>query len=90
MNDQVWRLALANAPKVITLTRATYNMPKDKVESLATFLKANVKASVLEMKSDGDGLTITTTPEVQATIGGLVRLMTQGQAHPTKEFGSDW
>ncbi len=63
------------AAKMVTLTRATYKLPKDKAEALAAFLKANIKASVLELKVDENGLTVTTTPEAQTTIGGLVNLM---------------
>lgn len=65
----------ASGTKVVALNRATYKLPKDKAETLAAFLKANVKASVLEMKIDEAGLTVTTTPEVQATIGGIANLM---------------
>ncbi len=65
---------------VITLARTTYRLPKDKATALAAFLKENVKASVLELKVEGEGLTVTTTPETQAAIGGIVRLMTQGHA----------
>jgi beta-lactamase regulating signal transducer with metallopeptidase domain len=64
--------------KVINLSRATYKLSKDKATTLAAFLKENVKASVLELKVDEQGLTVTTTPEAQAVIGGIVRLMTQG------------
>ena len=67
--------AASSAVKVINLTRATYALPKDKAEALGAFLKAYIKASVLELKIEGDGLTVTTTPEVQATVGGLVNLM---------------
>lgn len=61
--------------RAVTLSRATYKLPKDKAESLSAFLKANVKASVLELKIDDSGLTVTTTPEAQTTISGLVNLM---------------
>ena len=61
--------------RVVTLTRATYKLPADKAKMLADFLKANIKASVLELKIEGDGLTVTTTPDVQSNIGGIVKLM---------------
>jgi beta-lactamase regulating signal transducer with metallopeptidase domain len=70
------------ADRVLNLTRATYRLPKDKAAALATFLKDNVKAPVLELKLDGQGLTITTTPETQAAIGAMVRLLAQSQAGP--------
>jgi hypothetical protein len=59
----------------ITLTRATYKLPSGKAESVAKFLKENVKASVLETKADGDNLIVTTTPDVQGAIGQLVQLV---------------
>jgi beta-lactamase regulating signal transducer with metallopeptidase domain len=60
---------------VMTLTRATYKLPKDKATTLASFLKDNIKASVLEVKVEGDSLTVTTTPEAQNAIGTLVKLI---------------
>jgi hypothetical protein len=68
------------ADKVINLSRTTYKLPGNKAAALAAFLKDNVKASVLELKLEGQGLTVTTTPETQAAIGGIVRLMASGQA----------
>jgi hypothetical protein len=59
----------------IALSRATYQLPKEKAEALTAFLKANVRAPVLEFKAEGEGVTITTSPEAQATIGGIVKLM---------------
>jgi len=63
----------------ITLSRATYKLPKEKADALAAFLK-HVKASVLETKVEDDGVTVTTTPDVQHTIAQLVGLLT-GQPH---------
>jgi hypothetical protein len=64
-----------NVPGAIALSRVTYKLPKEKAEALAAFLKANVHPSVLEFKTDGVGLTVTTTPEAQSTIHGIVTLM---------------
>jgi hypothetical protein len=55
-------------------------MPKEKAESLATFFKENVKASVLEFKIDGNGLTVTTTPEVQNAIGSVAKLVSKSSS----------
>jgi beta-lactamase regulating signal transducer with metallopeptidase domain len=76
---RLWDVAPAPADKVIHLSRATYRLPKGKAAALAAFLKDNVKASVLELKVEEPGLTVTTTPETQAAVGGIVRLMAQGQ-----------
>jgi hypothetical protein len=70
--------APTGAAKVINLTRATYSMPKEKATNLATFLKDNIRATVMETKVEGDSLTVTTTPEVQNAIGVIAGLM-QGQ-----------
>jgi beta-lactamase regulating signal transducer with metallopeptidase domain len=69
----------------VTLSRATYKLPKEKADALAAFLK-HVKASVLETKVEDDGIIVTTTPDVQHTIGQLVALMT-GQPHIGKFSG---
>ncbi len=60
---------------IISLSRATYNLSKEKAEALAAFLKANVKTAVLEFKFESNGLTITTAPEAQVVIGNFVKLM---------------
>jgi hypothetical protein len=74
--DAVFDLEMAApANNVIPLSRATYNLPKDKAEALAAFLKANVKTSVLELKVDNNSLTITTAPEAQVAIGNFVKLL---------------
>jgi hypothetical protein len=70
--------------QVINLSRATYRLPKEKSAALAAFLKDNVKAAVLEIKLEDSGLTVTTTPEAQAAIGGIARLMAQGQIRSIK------
>jgi hypothetical protein len=58
----------------VTLNRTTYKLPKEKADALAAFLP-HIKASVLESKVEGDGIVVTTTPEVQHTISQLVALM---------------
>jgi len=62
----------------ITLSRATYKLGKEQSAALATLLGA-IKATVMETKVDGDTITVTTTPEAQAAIGQIVRLL-QGQS----------
>jgi hypothetical protein len=60
---------------VITLTRVTYKLKAAAAEALAAFLKENVKTAILEIKSEGDTLTVTTTPEAQHVIGQLINLI---------------
>lgn len=67
------------AGDVLSLTRATYNLPAAGAKALNDFLSTQVKAKVLEIKAEGDKLTVTTTPDVQHTIGGIVALM-QGKS----------
>jgi beta-lactamase regulating signal transducer with metallopeptidase domain len=72
----------ASKEQTISLSRATYKLPKEKADALAAFLK-HVKASVLETKVEDDGITVTTTPDVQHTIAQLVGLLT-GQPRAAK------
>jgi beta-lactamase regulating signal transducer with metallopeptidase domain len=60
--------------QAITLSRVHYKLAKEKADALAAFLK-HIKASVLESKLEDDGITITTTPDVQQTMRHLVGLM---------------
>jgi hypothetical protein len=69
----------------VTLSRATYKLPKDKADALTGFLK-HIKASVLETKVDDGGIIVTTTPDVQKTISQLVGLML---GNP-QQHGSYW
>jgi hypothetical protein len=69
------RLDQPRAENEVTLTRVVYKLPADKAEALASFLKQHVKVLVLETKVDGDSMTITTTPDMQRTIGQFVALM---------------
>jgi beta-lactamase regulating signal transducer with metallopeptidase domain len=59
----------------VLLSRATYKLPREKADALAAFIKQHVQAQVLEIKADGDSLTVTTTPELQRAIRTLVGLM---------------
>jgi len=63
----------------VTLSRATYKMPKEMAESLAALLK-HAKGSVVETKIEDDSIVVTTTPNMQQTIGQLVGQMT-GKPH---------
>jgi hypothetical protein len=62
------------ADQAVTLTRATYKMPKDKAEALAKFLGDQVKGQVLETKVDGDSIMVTTT-HIQRTIHEFINLV---------------
>src|SRR5262249_21674785 len=59
----------------VTLSRATYKLPKDKAEALSAFLREHVKASVVETKVEGENFIVTTTPEAQHVIGQFVALI---------------
>jgi hypothetical protein len=61
--------------QTVTLTRATYKMPKEKADALAKFLGDQVKGQVLETKVDGDSITVTTTPGIQRTIHEFINLV---------------
>jgi beta-lactamase regulating signal transducer with metallopeptidase domain len=63
------------SPVEVALSRTTYSLPKAKAEALAAFLREHVKAQVMETKAEGDSLTVTTTPQAQKAIGGLVALI---------------
>lgn len=64
----------AGAGGAVTLSRATYKLNKDQAAALNTLL-GSIKATVMETKVDGDAITVTTTPEAQATIGQIVGLI---------------
>jgi hypothetical protein len=74
----------APAPTEVALTRATYPMPAAKAEALGKFLKDHVKAPVLETKVEGDSLIVTTTPEVQRSLKGLVDLVLVKEPAPVR------
>jgi beta-lactamase regulating signal transducer with metallopeptidase domain len=70
-----YRSVTRSADGELLLSRKTYKLEnKAKAEALGAFLKDNVKASIMEVKVDGDSLTITTTPETQKAIGQLMNL----------------
>jgi beta-lactamase regulating signal transducer with metallopeptidase domain len=71
--------ATGSGTHTLTLSRATYKLSKDQAAALSSLL-GSIKATVMETKVDGENLTVTTTPEAQAAIGQIVRLV-QGQAH---------
>ena len=71
--------------QAVTLSRATYKMPKEMAESMAAFLK-HAKGSVVETKIEDDSIVVTTTPNMQQTIGQLVGLMT-GKPHAAANWG---
>jgi hypothetical protein len=73
-----------DSPPAVVLSRTAYRLPAGKAEALATFLKENVKASVLETRLDGDVLVVTTTPETQKVIGGLVGLIRETARAPQR------
>jgi beta-lactamase regulating signal transducer with metallopeptidase domain len=72
-----YKLAIVDntGPVEVALSRTTYSLPKAKAEALAAFLREHVKAQVMETKAEGDSLTVTTTPQAQKAIGGLVALI---------------
>jgi len=72
----------------INLTRVTYTLTGEQARALAEFLKAFAKASVLETKIDGDKLVVTTTPDVQSTIGQVVGLMSGKPAGGVYRYSS--
>jgi beta-lactamase regulating signal transducer with metallopeptidase domain len=71
----------APAPRgdgAISLTRAIYDLPAAKAKALSGLLQDS-KGPVVEMKAEGDKVTVTTTPEAQQIIGQLI-VMLQGKA----------
>jgi hypothetical protein len=63
----------------VSLTRSTYQLTAAGAKALNDFLGSNCKAKVLETKVEGDKITVTTTPDVQHAIAGMVALM-QGKS----------
>jgi hypothetical protein len=59
----------------VNLTRVTYTLNPERARALDSFLKANANAKVLETKVEGDKFVVTTTPDVQSTIGKVVALI---------------
>jgi hypothetical protein len=75
-------LAAASDVETITITRATYKLPRDRAEALAAFITANVSDEV-EVKVKENGLQVTATADDQVTIARLIRLL-QTKAAPAK------
>jgi hypothetical protein len=71
--------ATTDQQQTVTLSRATYKMSKEMADALAALLK-HAKGSVVETKLEDEGIVVTTTPNMQQTIGQLVGLMT-GKPH---------
>ncbi len=69
--------------ETISLSRTSYTLPAAKAAALANFLKEVAQVKVLETRVEGDKLTVTTTPDVQSTIGQIVGLMTGNLATAT-------
>jgi beta-lactamase regulating signal transducer with metallopeptidase domain len=66
----------------VVLTRATYKLPAAKAQALGAFLGEHVKATVMEIKVEGENLIVTTTPEAQRTIGQFIALVLGKVAAP--------
>jgi beta-lactamase regulating signal transducer with metallopeptidase domain len=72
-----------SSAEVITLTRVSYKLTPATAEALSTFLKDNVKTAILETKSEGESLVVTTTPDAQKAIGQFVHLLQGPKTGPT-------
>jgi hypothetical protein len=68
-------ITVADPTAPVTLSRASYKLPKEKAEALSAFLREHVKAQVLETKVEGDNFIVTTTPEAQHVIGQFLALI---------------
>jgi beta-lactamase regulating signal transducer with metallopeptidase domain len=66
---------VTDGQQVVSLTRATYKLPHGKAEYLASFLSNHMKAKVMETKVEGDSLIVTTSPDAQKAVAGLVALI---------------
>jgi beta-lactamase regulating signal transducer with metallopeptidase domain len=61
--------------RVQTLFRVIYDMPNDKTEKLAKFLKENVLGEI-EAHTEKDALVVTAEVGIQGRVAGIVSLMT--------------
>lgn len=82
-----YRTVAVEDASTVHLTRVTYTLTAEKAKALEAFLKGNAKAKVLETKLDGDKLIVTTTPDVQQTIGQVVGLITGKPVGVHAHFG---
>ncbi len=89
----------APVENTIILSRTTYKLPANKVAELTTILN-KFKTSVLEITSNNDTVTVTTTPEIQATVAvivkwlapaptGSIKMTIDPKAAPKKPEGND-
>jgi len=78
-----YRLVAVHVPprEEIHLSRVAYKLPGDKAKAIAALL-GEVKATVMEIKVDGDKLIVTTTPQAQQTVAELVRLLVGKPGEP--------
>jgi beta-lactamase regulating signal transducer with metallopeptidase domain len=70
---------VARPDGAINLTRAVYDLPAAKAKALSDLLQDS-KGPVVEIKAEGDKVTVTTTPEAQHIVGQLISML-QGKAH---------
>jgi beta-lactamase regulating signal transducer with metallopeptidase domain len=63
----------------INLTRAVYDLPAAKAKALTDLLQDS-KGPVVEIKAEGDKVTVTTTPDAQQIVGQLIAML-QGKTH---------
>jgi beta-lactamase regulating signal transducer with metallopeptidase domain len=61
--------------KAQTLLRVAYDMPREKGEALARFLKEHVDAAHIDLRTVESGLVVTADANIQRTIVGVVSLM---------------
>lgn len=76
------------ATHVRILTRVTYKLPGGKAEALASFLRENVAAE-LEIKAEGDTVTVTTAATIQQTIQRLIEILLPGKPRRAARGGDD-
>jgi beta-lactamase regulating signal transducer with metallopeptidase domain len=92
-NEETFK-RLTHKPRVQTLLRVSYEMPTDKANALAVFIKENVLQPI-DVRVVEPGLVVTAEGEVQAPIAAMVSLITgervvldldQHGRHPTGAY----
>ena len=68
----------------INLTRATYDLPAAKAKALADLLQDS-KGPAVEIKVEGDKVTVTTTPEALRIVAQFIAML-QGKAYDARTF----
>jgi hypothetical protein len=63
------------ASEEIALSRVSYKISADRAKALAALLSEHVKGVVMEVKTDGDKLIVTTSPAAQHAVGQMVALL---------------